>query len=1233
MVAPKPNLEGASSGFTLIKALLLMLPHVSRKQHVRCLRALKKQTQLQDNITTLTLADGVVKYPMLVMAALQRHFKILFLVVITFLKSNCRVTKLLYDGRHVMLDTSYTLHCFVLNKTHQLKQYTTDVTLLPQLHSGYGTNMKNSLKHSLITLLELDIDSLPLEMPADPQSGTELIAFMAKYLPPHTKVCITYSFASRKHCVTKWYESPSVTGIPIKKVVALHAFASTKYAIMFTPTLNPTLTRGIHQHEKTIRNYERYQSMWTTIKEKEAEKTNPHQMCRTSSISLCRTSLNLAYDLGLVKDRAELAYLSNALAQTQSAIFVFLDDQHHLRHITYYDVEKTFSTQVVCCQNDCHDLDKDMPPQQQHEEQGRRIKASKTMFTFWTMVWERRKRWIERRLYLLKPLVAKLEILASVCRPTAAKKTTMQTPFTRCLTDLKRAIFNHRIYMYSSQDSHLHAIKFYLTDYAYCTTKRCRGVMIKAQGDSTLTTLSMSGLTIVNLYNYFDCTDQHFFTPQTTLANVSNIVNGPKPSEVFILHNQRDLLKHYCTQASTDNGKAVTLNNYCKQKGKEWSKHILYYWSQFGLYLLHRFGHDVHGQTNYASASYLGFQCLWTAFVQMSGPLTHSLEKTKPYYEDLIRGVSKGGFMFSIEDSIEKGNPLWPTTDGIIAQSIAEMDLISAYGYGASRASMPTGFCTGYQRIVDTGDNVFERLDHVGRHRSFEFKAVYKTIYDLAQQTAIRTVYSNFSPFGIFCLGPYPIDLVIITETGQMLLYQMDGAFCHGCTSCLPMGRYLNGQTHQQVREKTNARDASTLEWIDLMNAVLALTNSPLVQYTVIQDCCTAGYSSRALETAFQTVPELAKLVRGYSWMDNLSNPCTLSDLLTRISNAANPDFTFITQASVSIHSSFTPLIVYESRPDTYTRQRLSTSGSVVLTRDYFQWLLSTFQDSFKVITLDWILFYAKEPLWNQLFTELTQLRSTTKDPILVAFLKRIINLTCGFFGARTMQQDNTTYRLVNTLPHNYAFYRHYPDINYTMDVGLNSYFLLETKPWPKLFHYRKASKSALPMFLTIVEYGKLRLIDMLHYIQQHVYPDHFRLLYSNIDNIIYALSNADTLDQAIQPIQQGHFDATKHLYFTPTDVPLPFKPPGLAELKWLRKGDCSWKFISIRTQHYCLVVDDTDDYGHNVHKTSGWSNVSSREAFQAAKNILDGRQVTIIQTRRINKKSNMMSHQVTFAY
>jgi len=315
-------------------------------------------------------------------------------------------------------------------------------------------------------------------------------------------------------------------------------------------------------------------------------------------------------------------------------------------------------------------------------------------------------------------------------------------------------------------------------------------------------------------------------------------------------------------------------------------------------------------------------------------------------------------------------------------------------------------------------------------------------------------------------------------------------------------------------------------------------------------------------------------------------------------------------------------------------RQQLAWQGTVVLTRDYYQWLQHTFgKDRFRLECLHFVLFYKTEPVLNTVYRDLVNLRASTDDSVLKTFLKRLVNLSAGFFGSRSSQfNSKTSYRLVNKLPRNYAFYRHSADLRFTVDLEEASYFLLETKPWPVLGRKRSPSKSAVPLFLAIVEYGKLRLVDIFLFLQQHLVPGSFRLLYSNVDNMILALS-APTLEEAVAEDRRDSVRALAPHFFTATTpgddlegVLSSIKIPGHAELKWMVQQD--WKFITLRTQHYCLASTRQD-----IHKVSGLSCLSSQEAFAYAERILEGQRVAIPQERRVRKMVGVDTKPVVFYY
>jgi len=428
-------------------------------------------------------------------------------------------------------------------------------------------------------------------------------------------------------------------------------------------------------------------------------------------------------------------------------------------------------------------------------------------------------------------------------------------------------------------------------------------------------------------------------------------------------------------------------------------------------------------------------------------------------------------------------------------------------------------------------------------------------------------------------------------------------------------------------------------DWCKFVNPILhqdEFDSQYYVKYEIIHDCHTnlwSDFFGTTLDLHFQNEPKLKQLVQSYKTIGQLGNSLTPKKLETLMNSLPDKDFTFIAKAKIQVthHPKELfypegPLVIYEPRPNKYTKHLLSSSGTVILTRDYYEWLKGSF-GTVLLQELEWVLFYKTEPIFNKIYEDLIQRRSESQDPVLTSFLKRMINLSCGFYGAHKSQHNKATYRLVDGPPKNHQFFRHHLNIEYTADVGKNGYFLLETQMWPKTSAHRKVSSSAIPMFLCIIEYGKLRLVQVLNFLQRHIAPAQFRLLYSNIDNLVFALGNANTLLEAVYPSCVNSFQAEKHQFLVQEGQ----KTPGKAELEWIRQSESGWKFISVRTQHYCLIVSDKDN--SDIHKTSGWTHLSSHEAYALAKEMLAGHSVKLIQTRRVNKKCNMDTHSVEFTY
>ena len=1315
--------EGLCFAWPLTKAVQSLKPTVRKDQRDKWLSQAFENYGISEppSPELWDFGDFVVHHPLAV-RYLQQKLNLRLLVVKTTRNKNFNVPRLLYDGRHGIfedaeLEEMAPLRCIYLGSDNRLLQHAdTPERFSPLTLRSYKRKLFGRTQ-PLWQLLGFQKNALHSSSPPaqEPQSFSELVRYVADWGRSGTHVVIQFASGLLKTSPTHtWFRGPvGNPSTPIVETIHLLAYPTRNYSLAFVDNEDPGAKRATRRGQQVQQDYERYREAWKQLKEKEKREgtANARQANCAAVVHAAHTGLNLVQDIGLIS-LEELRRLSRQMGDTFGSLHIFVCEKNHLRHVTYCDAGTSFCQEVSCFENDCVDLNRAMTPHQQTQEDRRRNEAAQAMLSFWQKVWDRRAHWIQQRQTLLQPLIQHLETLLSKTSgagvPLRKKRKQegapgnphadqdhpcrqLTSPYSRCLAELKKMIHHHRIFLFSSEDSHLHSIKFHLCHFAHKTIKRCRGVSLKAQSDDALVKLSISGLTILNLYTYFCCkADLDFF------AGLWQPWCGPGPSDVVISHTNKTLRFQHVPLSDGEKQNAAA---YCRERGFRFAKHVLRYWSNFSQFLLDTFGYEIHSQTTPPSASYLAFQCVWTQYLQTAGPMAQALERTKPHYEDCLRECSRGGFMFSAEAAFQQGEPLFrnmEATPASAAQSIAEYDLISAYGYAAAQSYLPSGFCTGFKQTAESSPGL-ERLDKRARHRTFEFRAVYKTIHQLVNRrgVAVRSVYHNYSPLGIFTLGKYNLDLAVVTEDGSVLLWNYDGYYAHSCGICPPptahsnQDRFVNGQTHQEVRAKTERRDAEITAWVNGINAGFSAvkgTPTELVSYAVIHDCHTPGFTTASLQQAFSSDPVLQSLTGGYEITDRCGsffNAERFEWLVSRAQLPSDPDkaddrFTFIARAHVRIDPpdfvndygeadsdgsfSLGPLVVYNNATSSATstpvnsqsggdnddddddnrtvdgrskktlRQRLAWQGTVVLTRDYYQWLKRAFGDRCHLDSLEWVFFYKTEPLLNAVYRKLVDMRSTTSDPVLVTFIKRLVNLSAGFYGAHSSQlHSKTTYRLVNGAPKNYAFFRHFLNPQHTVDLEEASYMLLETRPWPKVVEGRQPSRSAVPMFLTIVEYGKLRLVEIFHFLRQHLWPGRYRVLYANIDNAIIGLSLANQLDEAVAPSRQESYRTSKPLFFEGKGA-LSAKTPGLAELKWERNEEAGgWKFITLRTQHYCLGTAAHPE--QNLHKASGWSNVSSDQAFAWAERILQGRQVQVPQIRRVHKMFGMETRDVMFHF
>ncbi len=121
------------------------------------------------------------------------------------------------------------------------------------------------------------------------------------------------------------------------------------------------------------------------------------------------------------------------------------------------------------------------------------------------------------------------------------------------------------------------------------------------------------------------------------------------------------------------------------------------------------------------------------------------------------------------------------------------------------------------------------------------------------------------------------------------------------------------------------------------------------------------------------------------------------------------------------------------------------TTESVALIRDYYQYLVSC--QSFVVTKLEAVLFFKTEPILNQIYRELIERRHLSVDPNKKNWMKRLVNLSCVFFGFQSSLEDSQLfgrrqYSIHSRLPQTYNLANHHIDIHHGFTHLSNFTFL-----------------------------------------------------------------------------------------------------------------------------------------------------------------------------------------------
>ena len=775
----------------------------------------------------------------------------------------------------------------------------------------------------------------------------------------------------------------------------------------------------------------------------------------------------------------------------------------------------------------------------------------------------------------------KSTILSDVVQRLQLFPGNVTNPWKNCLLSLKKCIREMKVAVYSVEDTVLHAIKAYYCFYADQKCKKnFRGVSLNSNAKNDLTTIKTPGLMFFNFGSYLTM-NTSAVDATLPIPNIKNSVQSIKRQNV---QNQMSML------------------NLCRERGKCLSRQLRRDCIENGKHFLKFFNYDIFSLP-YISLSSLAFNTIWHKYTQRAGTFHQGLEKTKLYQEKFLRNYCRGGFSYSCKDQLNCGDPLNPSLDkNYLAKSIQEFDLISSYGYAASNMKCPVGFCTGYANL-NNKHKILTKVDRKLRFQSFEFLSVYTTLWKLEKEDGvkIKTVYSNFHQYGFLQLGKLTLDLVVITEEGKIIMFAFDGAWVHGCRlGCANLQSYAGNQSRLTLEQKSQERDDVINAWCQELNKKTNVPN--FATYKVIADCHDSNYDIKNMMEKMNR-PELKHLI--------FSNPHQNYMYDEAFTLEVGPESTFIAVVDGHCPKNTKPLLLLTQKNQwKQCNSTELTHKGMLLTQDFYKYLQR--EHNFVVDKIHKIYFYRNCTVLPQIFKELVETRMNPLiSPEEKQLLKNIVNYSAGFFGYNEQKHETKSVcRLVTRVParygHEHYFKSRLSDVTVVRDTRIM--FLQTTK---RIRKKTMSCQSAFPLYICITEWGKKRMSEVFNFFNKFLDPRSYRILYSNIDNVIIAFAT-ETMEEASNQIWP--IDVYKSELFSTTQ-------PGYLKQEFCFTSNNEWKFVSGFTQNYAILTNQIET---GIHKTAALNRISTRQAFDASCALLKSERFSIEQCRRINKMANM---------
>ena len=1159
--------------------------------------------------------------------------------------------KLLFDGRFlsatllpvfVPFNTNQPTWHIVLHKEGGIERWEKKAGNFPTSHTLHPSTVKTSFGE-LVLGMEQSVLKGFASIDADPQSQPETVALLKKW-GLSGSVIVDFCVATLPVPVPVcWITADPSEPVGSSGFLHLEAFTGPLTRIRFRKT------NRRKEREKPA------ESWLLPTKNKKSTEDRASESNRASGTTVHLVGLSLALKLGMLSvfkgetGKETFLRLSSELRRAFGYLWLQRDPVGRIRLVTYFDGYIDPISFEICPgfldPSEFRRFGKDRIAEENQVREEHRWQSWKIFFDF---LWKTREFSLSRKRKAALPLFD---------RWGPAKENVGGT-HGKCYTSVRNSLSKVRVFCFSIDDSSIHSLKLFFARYCEEVRHLKLGVNLRTVTGNKILCLQTAEIEVENVSPFLDFSGGSVQTGPKLVAGDSDADS--------ILRASKDWCPHLVSEhwfltakivAGFDGGEK--LEEVCKaeleNRGSLFVRRLAATHLAFCDYLCCRFSLDL-STSPFMTLSSVSFRVAMLDFWKQAGPTAQSLEKTKPHWEDKLRGLCRGGFSYTCSDSVSSGVNLLPEKGSEKAFSVAEFDLKSCYGYSLKNMSVPGAFAVGYtfypsdiaaakstesplpERVAGRPKHLFslKRTDVCNRAKSFEYLGVQAVIRSSMASFAgsnILGVWSNFSPLGVLYFGKHPVDLALIFEGRGLFLFNFDGQFCHSCPTgnCPPLSRYAGSAEEKTVLEATRARDAFIQNWIRDNN----FRDRKLpAYYNVINDCHHPEFGYRKL----LKIEELWELRKSYESLPKraLSFPSDLSRV--------DPELTFLLIGRGSVppnrREGQMPLFVWRDSPRG-GRQSQNFGWEMegrdyLFTRDSYEHLVDV--KGFEFSSVSDVYFYKKCRVLPLVFGGLVDERETselTGNKTRANFLKAAVNFTTGMFGMKGdnfVGGRNSKARLVSRFQNKTVECLERIDVKAAGSVSGKMFYVFRRlaparKTGKRAFQWtqktepkrRKATDASLPIYASVVEFGKLRLLNCLEFLRAHIRIPAVRILYSQVDNLVLAMSG-DCLEEAVLAEKSEQFKRERDNFFGPE--------PGKLVQKWkvCAKGGSSWSFASARVCSYGLISKDKAGtlLGGGQTKMSGLTGISALEAFQSNYRLLAGLPgLPFPQERRVNRLLN----------